>query len=226
MIIDFYGIPGCGKSTVSHILAELYRRNGNSVSEPTYELDHDNSAISRKVKKLLIAATWPLLHPKKAYCIFAILLRNKLHFYEVLSEMMSIIVKAYYVEKAKQYSNMIFDEGLTQSVISFPNIDVKQVGEELQLLENTIYDVDTVVYRVYIKVNIETAFSRMKHRLTNDSRVEKEKSLKKRIEMMNNYQERCDSVNLDNCFVIIGNDGSAEIIAYDVMTKLKVGENQ
>lgn len=225
MIIDFYGIPGCGKSTASHLLADLYRKKGKSVSEPTYKLDHDNNVYTRKLKKLLITMIWSLLHPRKLYSIYRILANNNLSFSELLSEMMSIIVKAHYVENKKNHDYVIYDEGLTQTVVSLRNVDTKQINKELQLFETVIYD-DESVYRVYIKESINTAFYRMNHRSTNDSRVEKEKSLNKKIEMMKSYQERCDSVSFGNCIQILGNDQSAEIIARKVESELKSGENK
>lgn len=225
MIIDFYGIPGCGKSTVSHLLADLYRKNGKSVSEPTYELDHDNNVYARKIKKMSITMIWSLLHLKKLYSIYRILSNNNLPFGELLNEMMGIIVKAHYVENNKNHDYVIYDEGVTQAVVSLRNVDTKLIDKELQLFETVIYE-DESVYRVYIKESLDTAFYRMNHRSTNDSRVEKEKSLKKKVEMMKSYQERCDSVSFGNCIQILGNNQSAEIIARTVESKLKSGENQ
>jgi thymidylate kinase len=38
VIVEFVGAPGAGKSTVSHALCERLRREGRSVSEPSFEL--------------------------------------------------------------------------------------------------------------------------------------------------------------------------------------------
>ena len=51
--IEFYGLPGCGKSTISHALALYLKENNFCVEEPTYELDHCNNKIIRRIKKIL-----------------------------------------------------------------------------------------------------------------------------------------------------------------------------
>ena len=47
------GLPGCGKSTVSHLLAERLRVEGFKVSEPSYSIDHQKP-LWRKIRKFLL----------------------------------------------------------------------------------------------------------------------------------------------------------------------------
>ena len=48
--IDFYGLPGSGKSTISHLLADKLRGEVD-VIEPSFHIDHDYSVIERIIKK-------------------------------------------------------------------------------------------------------------------------------------------------------------------------------
>ena len=52
VVVEFVGLPGSGKSTLSHALAEQLRRSGESVSEVTYEITHRESALRRRWIKL------------------------------------------------------------------------------------------------------------------------------------------------------------------------------
>lgn len=54
VILDFFGVPGSGKTTKSHEIAESYRRKGKLVVEPSYDLDHCRSSWKRKISKLLM----------------------------------------------------------------------------------------------------------------------------------------------------------------------------
>ncbi|HEV8380681.1 MAG TPA: lipopolysaccharide biosynthesis protein [Gemmatimonadales bacterium] len=49
--VEFVGLPGAGKSVASRKVAEALRRNGLTVTEPTYHLDHVVRPAGRRVLK-------------------------------------------------------------------------------------------------------------------------------------------------------------------------------
>ncbi len=55
MIVEFFGIPGCGKSTLAHATAAHLRAIGVAVDEPTFLLDRRSSMprIGRKAAQAL-----------------------------------------------------------------------------------------------------------------------------------------------------------------------------
>lgn len=59
MFVEFVGVPGSGKSTLSRSVAEKLRSDGLAVDEITYELDHCLAArdrVARKLAKILVFA--------------------------------------------------------------------------------------------------------------------------------------------------------------------------
>ncbi len=70
IIIDFFGLPGCGKSTVSHMLAEELRKQGKVVSEPSYDTDHKLSQVKRKTNKIISFSTYAVSHPVKTWKLY------------------------------------------------------------------------------------------------------------------------------------------------------------
>ncbi len=64
--VEFLSIPGAGKSTLSHRVAELWRAEDGEVAEPTYTLDHRRRPLMRKITKGLLAAGMLLRHPGQA----------------------------------------------------------------------------------------------------------------------------------------------------------------
>lgn len=52
VVVEFAGLPGSGKSTLSHALAEELRRSGEPVSEVSYEITHRTSPLRRRWIKL------------------------------------------------------------------------------------------------------------------------------------------------------------------------------
>ncbi|WP_445503119.1 hypothetical protein [Microvirga sp. G4-2] len=52
MLIEFFGLPGAGKSTLSHHVSSLLSKRGYAVDEVTYKLDHDLGRLGHAVVKL------------------------------------------------------------------------------------------------------------------------------------------------------------------------------
>ena len=215
-IIDFYGIPGCGKSTISHLMANLLRKQDFIAYEPSYELDHGNHVYIRKIKKIAMSIQWSLLNIMKIIRIYKLVNNHRLPFSELVNEIVNIAVKAYFVDKYKDRGGkyyLIFDEGLTQAVISMRNSNSATIRNELMNLESIIYGGE-YAYRVYLNVDIETAMQRLEGRLEKDSRVERVSSMKSKRSMMVKYKKNCKSVNVMNSILIEENKQSADSVAY------------
>jgi len=62
-VVEFVGLPGAGKSTLSHAVAELLRSRGIPVTEPTWELTRGSSWLRKRVIKMGYASAIALGHP-------------------------------------------------------------------------------------------------------------------------------------------------------------------
>ena len=62
-VVEFVGLPGCGKSTVSHAVAEVLRGSGQQISERSFEIAHRLNDSPRRLAKLRLALRTVLLHP-------------------------------------------------------------------------------------------------------------------------------------------------------------------
>lgn len=60
LCVEFLGLPGAGKSTLSHAVADLLRTRGIPVTEPTYRLTHASPVVVRHARKLWYAV-WSML---------------------------------------------------------------------------------------------------------------------------------------------------------------------
>ncbi len=63
LIVEFVGLPGSGKSTVSHAVAEILRGGGHPISERSFEIAHRLSDSRRRLTKLRLAWRTVRLHP-------------------------------------------------------------------------------------------------------------------------------------------------------------------
>jgi predicted kinase len=71
VLVEFIGLPGSGKSTIAHALADLLRLRGALVREPTWRHDHQYRHASRAVRKAALALAAPLSDPFRAARVLA-----------------------------------------------------------------------------------------------------------------------------------------------------------
>lgn len=190
VFLEFYGLPGSGKSTISHIVAEELRKMGKNVEEPTYDIDHKYSGNIRKVIKLLKLVRSALLNPKEYKALCVLIKANGYTGIEVLSQAANIVPKLWeYDHTRSDYE--IFDEGLTQSAISLVNNERNSSENEVSLYSLCK---KRVVRKFYIKVSPETALLRMAGRDMHDSRIEKMTDDIKRNNALQGIEIQCESI--------------------------------
>ena len=63
-MVEFVGLPGSGKSTLSHALAHALRGRGERVTEVTYDITHRASAWRRRTTKLALFLATLMRHPR------------------------------------------------------------------------------------------------------------------------------------------------------------------
>lgn len=212
--IEFYGLPGCGKSTVSELVAQKLESDGYTVIRASAETGNDVNPVFRKVVKLTRAALYYCKHPGIYKRVNSLVKRNGYTgFKERIIQLINVAQKLYHYSNSSHGIVYVWDEGLTQAAISLAvngSITAKDNEETLiELIGVSFYQV-----HIYIKASIEVVMHRMENRSTNNSRVEKEKNTSKKINLLKKYEEACDFI--DKTTIYIGDDRSANEIACDV----------
>jgi thymidylate kinase len=64
MLIEFFGLPGSGKSTMSRLVADLLLKRGLAVEEITYDLDHKRPRVERLLVKISHLLQYAATHPR------------------------------------------------------------------------------------------------------------------------------------------------------------------
>lgn len=193
IFLEFYGLPGCGKSTISHLVAEELRRQGKTVKEPTYDTDHRYSPSVRKGIKLLRLIIYAFLFPSKYRALSKVIIANGYAGANMLSQAANIAPKLWEYDHARA-DYVVFDEGLTQSAISLVNKDGSSSENEKNLYELCKR---RRVRKFYIRVSPEIALSRMAGRDKHDSRIEKIRDETEKVKLMREFEALCESATLD-----------------------------
>lgn len=191
IVLDFFGLPGCGKSTVSHLLAERLRNAGYKVYEPSYDLDHNLWAWKRKLKKLYQYIVYMVLNPKKVSEIVILVKHNGYTvFFEQLSQCINIVTK-YYAIYVSGFDYIIFDEGFYQAAISLSLVNNKVLSfDNLQKMLEMINS-DIRIYGIYMHVSQEIALKRMAKRGGRDSRIDAHSNENDKLNLLENFNKNC-----------------------------------
>lgn len=208
--VEFLGLPGCGKSFISHKVAESLRKEGVKISEPSWELDHLYGKYARALKKELMALCFAFINRKETQRLNNLIKKSGYVGKDYQKLKLNLLYKAHILTK-KQGSVVFFDEGLSQMSVSLAmggKMSAKSIYEEiLQIL--TIRGSLTCVR---IDCSIEDAMLNMAIRETHDSRVEKMTDEEDKIKFMRRFEQECNSIDVLNLVSILYSDDTDSIV--------------
>lgn len=216
---EFYGLPGCGKSTLSHIIAEEFRKNGFDVAEPTYDSAHNTNRFLRAFSKLLVSIIFFARFTSHFYILKKIVRDNQYNdFFSLFYQMINIIPKIF-IYNDKRIRLYIWDEGLVQSSISLALInDCNAQDNFRQLLDLTK---KPKVIKVYLITDIDTAIYRMNKRTSNLSRVEKEDDPVRKRVLLTRFEECCQKILNEDCLLFYSDIQQNELIYKELLKLLE-----
>lgn len=193
--LEFYGLPGCGKSTVSHKLADELRTDGWNVWEPSYDIDRKYIPIIRKIVKLWKLFGFAIKNYELYTNICSLVKKNGYKGKDAMSHRINIALKVLSYLNCKEYDIIIWDEGVTQAAISLSFNSSCSILENERSINGLIGDIRCL--KIYVYVDIQTAMNRMELRYTCDSRVEKMKTVEYKHFFLNNFLKNCETVFFD-----------------------------
>ena len=169
--LEFYGLPGCGKSTISHLVAKKLREQGYAVNELTYILDHKYPPNIRRFIKLFLSFIYSFIDNKSFCKILHIIGKSKKRIY--INEIVNIMPKCWGYGNSKKYDFLIWDEGLIQSAVSSSLDDMPEEGGIISKEILKVASDKCKVIGVFLDFPIELVEERMIKRNTKDSRADR-----------------------------------------------------
>ena len=217
--LEFYGLPGCGKSTVSKLLSEMLIKDGYIVKCASAETGNDLNPIIRRIVKLMRTFSFCVLHPVMFKQIKALAKKNGYKgFKESLIQCVNVSQKLYFYTKRFKNRIFVWDEGLTQAAVSLAvNGEISSSYNE-EVLSSFVNKNNRIIH-VYVVESIDTVLKRMEQRDSNNSRVEKLKNLDDKIEFLERFSRECEKV--ERQIVVWGKEREACLIAEDIYLNIR-----
>ncbi len=171
--LEFVGLPGVGKSTLSHRVAELLQRRGWPVEQPTYSADHEMRAWQRQLLKVRLVSAEAVLHPgRTATSIRAILATRQAGALDLIRVAANWLFVSSLLRQAQHREALyIFDEGLVGALWSI-GFSARSTGTG-RVLQELARQRPTPVVVAVMEADVETIAQRLRRRKDGDSRLER-----------------------------------------------------
>ena len=171
--VEFFGMPGVGKSVLSGKVAQILSTNEIPVEQTAYLMSHQMSRFKRAFIKLLHVIKELLLHPRYAFLSIKTILQTQ---QKTPLDLIKVIFNWLFVSsliRNKRYYNgvSLFDEGIFQALWS---IGISGKDGTLRIMSPLFSTMPIPNIVVVPQASFATVKSRMDGRERHDSRLEKE----------------------------------------------------
>lgn len=118
--VEFIGLPGVGKSALSHRVAEILQQRGWRVEQPTYATDHEMHTWERLLLKFRLVSVETVFHPVRAVrSVRAILATQQAGVSDLIHVTVNwLFISALFRKAERREGVHIFDEGLLNALWS------------------------------------------------------------------------------------------------------------
>jgi hypothetical protein len=172
-VIEFIGLPGVGKSTLSHRVADILQQRGWRVEQPTYSVDHEMRVWQRLLLKLRLVTAEAVFHPAGAVrSLRAILATRQASAGDVIRLTVNWLFMSSLLRETERRAGVhIFDEGQVNALwsIGFSARSVSTAG----ILTGLARRRSTPVVVALIEADIAAVRARLDLRKNGKSRLER-----------------------------------------------------
>ena len=171
-VVEFFGVPGAGKSTIAHRLGQRLTADGYSVTEPTYTLVHDRTHTRRYLAKMGYAASTTVRRPGRALSSGRLLAATAQPTHSTMGKLLFNWLFVHGVVDTHRGDGVrLLDQGLCQAVWSVAlRADHDRLTELSARAVNALSRAGTA-HLVVVEITPETARDRLVARATDESRI-------------------------------------------------------
>jgi len=162
-ILDFFGLPGSGKTTIAHMIARKLNEDGYKIQESTYFINNEYSLGKRILVKTLYTFNFTIKHFSFMCELFFMLEKGAFKSWkEAVKQWVNICFVLTVLNKKNNNQYIIADQGIVQAAISLGIHSEKASVVDIyrKLCEKTVKPIKFV----YVEVDNETSLKRLNSR--------------------------------------------------------------
>lgn len=199
--LEFIGLPGCGKSTISHRLSVDLRKVGYKVVEPSFDMDHQSYAFIRKLSKLFFGAYYYCKEHQQYKVVSNLVKSNGYRGRSAFMQIVNIAQKLVAYKRFNGEDYVVWDQGISQAAISLSTHGLRKALDNESDIYAMLPDHPNVL-KVFVDCTCSTALKRMSGRKNNDSRVEKMASIEEKVSALTKIESDCEEL-YDNSGILL-----------------------
>lgn len=194
--VEFFGLPGSGKSYFSHKVAEELRTEGYGIAEPSWTLDHKYGKCSRVVRKVWMGCLFRIFQHTKAVGLINTVKSYGLRKNDEKRIVRNLMYKAYNLTRQNK-GILLFDEGIAQMAVSMA-VDSGKPAQ--QIYDDLLGILSLNLKRLVVKIDcsVEIALVNMDLRKSHDSKAERIEGLEAKKDYLSKYKKACESIVTNN----------------------------
>ena len=172
--VEFVGLPGSGKTTLSHGTAVILREKNTTVIEPTYLINNEMREIRRYLTKLWYSTKLVLLRPAWALKWFFLVVQSR---QKTVREFLLMIINCFFVLEIYRHHSRrndicFLDQGICQAFLSLSYNSKTEdfIRRQLDAVWGFLSPLDFRIF--HVETDFDTVIQRLKKRHKRQSRLE------------------------------------------------------
>lgn len=208
VILDFYGLPGSGKTTSAHMLADALRGKGYKIIEPIYEINIRYSTKRRIFAKTIATFSFSLTNFRFVYNLFERLPRGCFNSVgEAVGQWVNICFVLHIMTKSQDYDFLIADQGVVQAATSL-TLNCTEANTK-NIVSRLKEKVRVPIQHIYIQTDINTVLNRLRNRPSGRSRVDKMGNIQEKTIQLQKLEASFKDISSSlECIIMDNNEAS------------------
>ena len=166
-VVEFYGLPGVGKTTTANLLINLYLEKGYRV--PSIKQLQNFKSFKRlhllTLPKILLFSLFCLIKFKTLIDLMMLSKNQGFSFKKRVHRSVILLKTLFTVQRFKKYDLLILDEGIKQNLWSlFLNSQIKKIDEIIVLEQKQLVKLETH-FLIVLETSLKTVIDRIQSRI-------------------------------------------------------------
>lgn len=206
-ILDFFGLPGSGKTTIAHMIACQLKENGYKTQENIYHINNEYSLVRRILVKVFYTITFTLKNFIYMIQLFLMLEKKSafINWKGLIKQWVNVCFVLTAINKKNNSHFIIADQGIVQAAISLAMYSGKTsvIDIYMKLCEQVVIPIKYV----YVEIDVSTDMERLKFRENRNSKPGEEKDIDYTLIQLQGIMTKCEEIaDIIECITIENNN--------------------